>query len=99
VHEARLFCDESSCRAALDERDLNAARKNRWGHRDATMILVAYRHRFRSAELVPESKEPTAKRSHFRLCPLHNPTSNWGRASCLFSRCIHRNKETDARCN
>ena len=29
-----------------------AARKNRWGHRDASMILVAYRHGFRAAELV-----------------------------------------------
>ena len=29
-----------------------AARKNRWGHRDATMILTAYRHGFRPAELV-----------------------------------------------
>jgi hypothetical protein len=26
---------------------VDAARKNRWGHRDATMILVAYRHGFR----------------------------------------------------
>jgi integrase len=29
-----------------------AARKNRWGHRDAAMILMAYRHGFRPAELV-----------------------------------------------
>jgi integrase len=29
-----------------------AAKGNRWGHRDATMILVAYRHGFRPAELV-----------------------------------------------
>jgi len=34
------------------ERLMAAARKNRWGHRDATMILVAYRHGFRPAELV-----------------------------------------------
>jgi hypothetical protein len=34
------------------ERLMNAARKNRWGHRDATMILVAYRHGLRPAELV-----------------------------------------------
>jgi hypothetical protein len=32
------------------ERLMNAARKNRWGHRDATMILVAYRHGLRSSE-------------------------------------------------
>jgi site-specific recombinase XerD len=34
------------------ERLMTAARKNRWGHRDATMILVAYRHGLRSSELV-----------------------------------------------
>lgn len=28
------------------------AASNRWGHRDATMILVAYRHGLRAAELV-----------------------------------------------
>jgi type 1 fimbriae regulatory protein FimB/type 1 fimbriae regulatory protein FimE len=31
---------------------MDAARKNRWGHRDATMILTAYRHGFRASELV-----------------------------------------------
>ena len=29
-----------------------AAARNRYGHRDATMVLVAYRHGLRSAELV-----------------------------------------------
>src|SRR5216683_5833509 len=29
-----------------------AAKTNRWGHRDATMILVAYRHGLRASELV-----------------------------------------------
>jgi len=33
------------------ERLLNAARGNRWAHRDATMILVAYRHGLRASEL------------------------------------------------
>jgi site-specific recombinase XerD len=33
------------------ERLMNAARKNRWGHRDATMVLVAYRHGLRVSEL------------------------------------------------
>ena len=37
--------------AAEVERLMNAARKNRWGHRDATMILVAYRHGLRASEL------------------------------------------------
>jgi integrase len=34
------------------ERLMDAARKNRWGHRDGTMIVVAYRHGLRPAELV-----------------------------------------------
>jgi type 1 fimbriae regulatory protein FimB/type 1 fimbriae regulatory protein FimE len=34
------------------ERLLVATKGNRWGHRDGTMILVAYRHGFRAAELV-----------------------------------------------
>jgi integrase len=34
------------------ERLMEAARGNRWGLRDATMILVAYRHGLRSSELV-----------------------------------------------
>jgi type 1 fimbriae regulatory protein FimB/type 1 fimbriae regulatory protein FimE len=34
------------------ERLMDAARKNRWGHRDATMVLVAYRHDLRPAERV-----------------------------------------------
>jgi type 1 fimbriae regulatory protein FimB/type 1 fimbriae regulatory protein FimE len=29
-----------------------ATKANRWGHRDATIILVAYRHGFRASELV-----------------------------------------------
>jgi integrase len=34
------------------ERLMKAATRNRWGHRDSTMILVAYRHGLRAAELV-----------------------------------------------
>ena len=34
------------------ERLMKAATRNRWGHRDATMILVAYRHGLRVSELV-----------------------------------------------
>ena len=34
------------------ERLMTAARKNRYAHRDATMILVAYRHGLRASELV-----------------------------------------------
>ena len=34
------------------ERLMKAATRNRWGHRDATMLLVAYRHGFRASEVV-----------------------------------------------
>src|SRR6185312_5952865 len=34
------------------EKLIAAAKKNRHGHRDATMVLVAYRHGLRAAELV-----------------------------------------------
>ena len=34
------------------ERLMAAAGRNRWGHRDATMVLVAYRHGLRASELV-----------------------------------------------
>jgi integrase len=34
------------------ERLIEAAKHNRYGHRDATMILVAYRHGLRASELV-----------------------------------------------
>ena len=34
------------------EKLMKAARDNRYGHRDASMILVTYRHGFRASELV-----------------------------------------------
>jgi integrase len=34
------------------EKLMDAARTNRWGHRDATAILIAYRHGLRASELV-----------------------------------------------
>lgn len=34
------------------ERLMTAAKGNRWGHRDATMMLVAYRHGLRASEAV-----------------------------------------------
>src|SRR5262249_16382565 len=34
------------------ERLMKAATRNRWGHRDSTMILVAYRHGLRASEVV-----------------------------------------------
>jgi site-specific recombinase XerD len=34
------------------EKLMTAAKANRWGHRDATMIMLAYRHGLRASELV-----------------------------------------------
>src|SRR5262247_4836094 len=34
------------------DRLIEAAKQNRWGHRDSTAILIAYRHGLRSSELV-----------------------------------------------
>jgi len=48
---AELRTREHLTEAEVD-RLLAAARKNRWGHRDATMMLVAYRHGLRASELV-----------------------------------------------
>lgn len=49
------------------ERLMKAARDNRWGHRDATMILVAYRHGLRASELVDLRWEQV----EFRTATLH----------------------------
>lgn len=45
------------------DRLIKAARGNRWGHRDAAMILVAYRHGLRAAELVDLQWEQIAWRA------------------------------------
>jgi integrase len=49
------------------ERLMKAAQRNRHGHRDATMILVAYRHGLRSSELVDLRWEQV----DFRTATLH----------------------------
>jgi integrase len=50
-HNADLRTREYLTEAEV-ERLMTAAGKNRWGHRDATLILVAYRHGLRVSELV-----------------------------------------------
>ena len=49
------------------ERLMKAATRRRWGHRDATMILVAYRHGLRASELVDLRWEQV----DFRSATLH----------------------------
>ena len=34
------------------EKLVEAAKDNRWGHRDSTMVLLAFRHSLRASELV-----------------------------------------------
>jgi integrase len=41
------------------ERLVEAAKDNRWGHRDSTMVLLAFRHGLRAAELVDLRWEQT----------------------------------------
>jgi type 1 fimbriae regulatory protein FimB/type 1 fimbriae regulatory protein FimE len=49
------------------ERLMEAAKGNRYGHRDATMILLAYRHGLRAAELV----DLRWTQVDFRMATLH----------------------------
>jgi type 1 fimbriae regulatory protein FimB/type 1 fimbriae regulatory protein FimE len=49
------------------ERLMKAATRNRWGQRDATMVLVAYRHGLRASELVDLRWEQV----DFRAATLH----------------------------
>jgi integrase len=60
------------------ERLINAARKSsRWGHRDATMILVAYRHGLRASELCDlqwHQVELNAGRLHVRRAKNGTPS-------------------------
>jgi len=70
------------------ERLINAARGNRWGNRDATMLLMAYRHGLRASELVDLRWDQV----DFRTGTLHvrrvkqgtssTPSDPRGRAAC-----------------
>ncbi len=58
------------------EKLLKAAREGRYGHRDATLILVAYRHGLRASE----------------LCDLEWSQVEWGRAATLHVRRVKNGK-------
>jgi integrase len=65
------------------EKLLKAAQDNRHGHRNATMILVAYRHALRAAEIVDLRWEQIDWKSatlHVRRVAQHAPHS-WRRAA------------------
>ena len=55
VTARRLPNAELRTREHLTEREvarlIEAAKQNRYGHRDATMVLLAYRHGLRASEL------------------------------------------------
>jgi type 1 fimbriae regulatory protein FimE len=59
------------------ERLMDAAGDNRWGHRDATAILLAYRHGLRASELVALRWDDV----DFRTGKLHVRRSKGGMAS------------------
>src|SRR5580704_15370245 len=52
---------EYRSREHLTEREvgqlIEAMKGNRWGHRDATMVLIAFRHGLRASELVDLRRE------------------------------------------
>src|SRR5476651_2102711 len=61
------------------ERLMNAAKGNRWGHRDATMIFVAYRHGLRVSELVDlrwDQIEFTTANLHVRRVKQGTPSTH-----------------------
>ena len=44
------------------ERLIKAVKDNRWGHRDATMVLIAFRHGLSASELVEKKKKKKEKK-------------------------------------
>jgi integrase len=61
------------------ERLIEAAKGNRWGHRDAIMVLLAFKHGLRAAELVDLRWEQV---------DLENAILHVRRASRALPRCI-----------
>ena len=47
-----MCCVRDYLTKAEVERLMAAARETRWGHRDAAIVLAAYRHGLRASELV-----------------------------------------------
>ena len=63
------------------ERLIKSVNRNRHGHRDATMVLVAYRHGLRAAELVDLRWEQV----DFRTASLHVRRAKQGTPSSIRS--------------
>jgi type 1 fimbriae regulatory protein FimB/type 1 fimbriae regulatory protein FimE len=61
------------------DRLVEAAKGNRWGHRDSTMILICYRHGLRSSELVDlrwSQVDFDGHRLHVRRAKKGNPSTH-----------------------
>ena len=61
------------------ERVMEAAKSNRHGHRDATMVLLAYRHGLRASELVDlrwEQVDFAAASLHVRRAKRGTPSTH-----------------------
>jgi integrase len=72
------------------EKLMNAAKGNRYGHRDATMVLVAYRHGLRASELVDmrwDQVDFRAARLHVRRVKQGTPSVR-GRAASAASSAL-----------
>jgi len=55
------------------EKLIKASGENRWGHRDATAILIAYRHGLRSSELNRETARSAHQGRHGQRSPDRRP--------------------------
>jgi hypothetical protein len=55
------------------ERLMKAAGNNRWGHRDATAILLAYRHGLRARACGFDSPTPISDSAQVPLAAIHTP--------------------------
>jgi integrase len=72
------------------EKLMNAAKGNRYGHRDATMVFVAYRHGLRASELVDmrwDQVDFRAARLHVRRVKQGTPSVR-GRAASAASSAL-----------
>jgi len=76
------------------------AKENRWGHRDSTMILVAYRHGLRASELVDlrwEQVDFASANMHVRRAKKGSPSVHPIQGDELRAlRRLHREQEPDS---
>ena len=66
------------------ERLIEAAKDNRWGHRDSTMVLIAFRHGLRVSELVDLRRAGGPKRR--RPARPQSQTGHTCNATCPFRK-------------